>query len=241
MAVDDALKLRVARQIARVRAEAGLTQEAFATALGIAVKNVQRLESGRQNLTLDTMARVTALFGIDVLDLLRAPPAPARVRSVSAAAWTDGLVEAGVELVDADATGAVPVVTLRAIAGTLGEGQRVEARAWARLPGRRAPAPSGTFLARVLGASMEPRIPDGSWCEFATPVTTAPVDRVVLLEVRDVGDDDARYVVKRLERADGKPPRWRLASLNRNYEPIVVDRTRVRALAELVRVLRPRH
>ncbi|WP_411280351.1 helix-turn-helix domain-containing protein, partial [Gemmatimonas sp.] len=48
----------VARRIAEVRRLAGITQEALAEQLGIALKNVQRIESGRQNLTLQTLARV---------------------------------------------------------------------------------------------------------------------------------------------------------------------------------------
>ncbi len=49
---------RVARRIAAARRSAGLTQEQLAAELGIAVRNVQRIESGRQNLTLRTLARI---------------------------------------------------------------------------------------------------------------------------------------------------------------------------------------
>lgn len=55
---------RIARRIASVRAERGLTQEQFASRLEIATKNVQRLESGRQNLTLATIERIAGALDV---------------------------------------------------------------------------------------------------------------------------------------------------------------------------------
>ncbi len=49
---------RVARRISEVRNELGITQEALAAQLDIATKNVQRIESGRQNLTLTSIEKV---------------------------------------------------------------------------------------------------------------------------------------------------------------------------------------
>ncbi|MBK7402869.1 MAG: helix-turn-helix transcriptional regulator [Myxococcales bacterium] len=54
----------MARRIAALRQELGLTQEELASKLGIAHKNVQRLESGRQNLTLQTLARVAKVLEV---------------------------------------------------------------------------------------------------------------------------------------------------------------------------------
>lgn len=55
---------RIARRIASVRVERGMTQEQLASRLEIATKNVQRLESGRQNLTLATIERIAGALGV---------------------------------------------------------------------------------------------------------------------------------------------------------------------------------
>lgn len=57
---------RVALRIREVRESTGKTQEDAATAIGTAVKNYQRIEGGRQNLTLSTLARLADAFGVDV-------------------------------------------------------------------------------------------------------------------------------------------------------------------------------
>src|SRR5690606_1014419 len=56
----DDLVHRVAKRIASVRRERGLSQENLAAILGIAVKNLQRIESGKQNLSLATLERICA-------------------------------------------------------------------------------------------------------------------------------------------------------------------------------------
>jgi transcriptional regulator with XRE-family HTH domain len=43
----------------------------MAVALGIDVRNVQRLESGRANLTLATLERVAGALGVEPWELLR--------------------------------------------------------------------------------------------------------------------------------------------------------------------------
>jgi HTH-type transcriptional regulator/antitoxin HipB len=72
----DDLVQRVARKIAEVRAASGMTQEALAARLDIATKNVQRLESGRQNLTLKTIERVADALRVERAALLEGAVAP---------------------------------------------------------------------------------------------------------------------------------------------------------------------
>lgn len=60
-----AFLVRVARRIARQRIAAGLTQEALALKLRIAVRNVQRLESGKQNLTLATVTKIARALDVE--------------------------------------------------------------------------------------------------------------------------------------------------------------------------------
>jgi hypothetical protein len=230
---------RVGRRVAELRAASGLTQEALATALGIATKNLQRLEGGTQNLTLVSLAGVARQLGVDVLDLLRAPT-DSPPRRAARTSWLSGLAELGVDVSDWEVPGAIPVTTLVAAAGGLGEGRVVEARAWALLPDRRAKPEPGSFLARVVGGSMEPRVPDGAWCVFRAPASAARGDGVALVAVRDPGDDAARYLVKRVEKTRGRRGIVTLASLAPGFAPIELEAARAEVLADLVRVVGPR-
>lgn len=51
---------------------------------------------------------------------------------------------------------------------------------------------SGMFVAKVVGNSMEPTIPDGAYCLFTRPVTGTRQGRTVLVELRDEVDPDTR-------------------------------------------------
>ncbi len=57
----------------------------------------------------------------------------------------------------------------------------------------------GMFVARVVGQSMEPKIPDGSYCLFKNPVTGTRQGRIMLVQLRDEVDPDTgeRFTVKR--------------------------------------------
>lgn len=48
-----------------------MTQEELAIKLGIAVRNLQRVEGGHQNLTLLTVAKIATAIGMRPEDLLR--------------------------------------------------------------------------------------------------------------------------------------------------------------------------
>lgn len=63
--------MRVARRIASERRAAKMTQEELANRLGIAVRNLQRVEGGHQNLTLLTVAKIASAIGVRPEDLLR--------------------------------------------------------------------------------------------------------------------------------------------------------------------------
>jgi transcriptional regulator with XRE-family HTH domain len=68
----------VARRIAELRAARGLTQEDVAARLGTATKNYQRIESGQQNLTIRTLARLAAVFEVEPIALWEPPVSPHR-------------------------------------------------------------------------------------------------------------------------------------------------------------------
>lgn len=46
----------------------------------------------------------------------------------------------------------------------------------------------GMFVAQVQGQSMEPRIPDGAYCVFHSPVAGSREGRVVLASHRGIAD-----------------------------------------------------
>lgn len=57
------------------------------------------------------------------------------------------------------------------------------------------------FVAQVVGRSMEPRISDGGWCLFESPVEGGRRGHVVLVQHRDIDDPETGggYAVKRYE------------------------------------------
>jgi len=113
---------------------------------------------------------------------------------------------------------------------------------WVRLDPRTRALP-GVFVARVLGASMEPRVPAGSYCVFRRPAPGNRRGRVFLFEAPRGEQPDAGPYVLRLidtERVRGVPQ----VTL-RSLAPSTPLRTFSGAkdappiLAELVRVLSP--
>ncbi|MBS2026464.1 MAG: helix-turn-helix transcriptional regulator [Deltaproteobacteria bacterium] len=62
----DNVKLQVARRLAELRRQAGFTQEDFATRIEVTVKYLQKVERGRQNLTLETLVKVANGLGVDL-------------------------------------------------------------------------------------------------------------------------------------------------------------------------------
>jgi len=136
----------------------------------------------------------------------------------------------------------VPLYTLRAAAGRLGEEMPVEAEDWI-------PAPEGMklsadlFAAHVVGRSMEPRIPDGSLNLFRYNPVGSRQDKIVLVERYGHTDETARYTVKRYtsekREKDGQweHTRIRLEPLNPEFEPWDVEPEGFAVIAEWLRVI----
>lgn len=104
------------------------------------------------------------------------------------------------------------------------------------------------FVAQVVGRSMEPGIPDGSYCLFAGPVTGTRQGRTVLVQLRDATDPDTgqRFTVKRFRsERTADAGGWRhvriaLEPTNPDFEPIeltVDDEDSVAVVAELIEAL----
>lgn len=139
-----------------------------------------------------------------------------------------------------------PVYDLSAAAGEWGPAGVPEAIGWIAVPNY--PLSEGLFAARVYGHSMEPTIPDRSWCLFRPCPAGSREGRLLLVQVNTHADpeDGGRYTVKRyhsLKQAtnDG----WvhesiRLEPLNKSYQPIEISSEEaedVRVVGEFIRVI----
>lgn len=254
---------RVARRIAQRRTALGLSQEGLAALLDIAVKNVQRVESGKQNLSLRTLERIATALETSperlASEAVGGHPGAAHVTDEEEArhrregARRPGALErlrlAGHAVRPATArgrrpSGAVPVTTLHAAAGKLeGSARAVEVAGWVMLTDRARASPGDRFVAEVIGASMAPSVPSGALCLFR-PAGPEPMDGRTFLVAHEAFADDALggpYALKRLRlRRDRRGSRLLvLESTNPHFPPLVVnlERDEVRVIAELERVL----
>lgn len=138
----------------------------------------------------------------------------------------------------------LPRYSLAVAAGKFLENPEVTAEGWEEAPGDLKITPD-MFVARIAGRSMEPKIPDESWCVFRYGVTGSRQGRLVLVEQLGGGAND-RYTVKRYrsvkrKQGDGSwsHERITLEALNPEFESWDLDpqEERFRILAEFVRVL----
>ncbi|NOZ78587.1 MAG: DEAD/DEAH box helicase family protein [Acidobacteria bacterium] len=143
----------------------------------------------------------------------------------------------------------LPLVPLQAAAGAFGSPQHIEDDAfeWVAVDCRYRLRP-GMFVARVVGKSMEPVIPDGSYCLFRAPVEGTRQGKTVLAQLADAVDPDTgqRYTVKRYEsEKEGDGDSWRhtkitLKPINPDFAPIVLTDSRegqVQVIAEFLEVV----
>lgn len=138
----------------------------------------------------------------------------------------------------------LPRYSLAVAAGKFLENQEVAAEGWEEAP-EDLRITEEMFVARVVGRSMEPKIPDGSLCVFRSGVQGSRQGRLVLVENRNTGGND-RYTVKRYRSEKQQNPegtwsheRIRLEPLNPDYEAWDLDPAgdQYRIVAEFVRVL----
>jgi SOS-response transcriptional repressor LexA len=138
----------------------------------------------------------------------------------------------------------LPRYSLAVAAGKFLENQEVSEEGWEETPSDLRLTPE-LFVARIVGRSMEPRIPDGSLCVFKQGVTGSRQGRLVLVEQLGGGAND-RYTVKRYasEKAQREDGTWSheritLQPLNPEFEAwtLEAEEERFRIVAEFVRVL----
>jgi len=91
---------------------------------------------------------------------------------------------------------AVPIFDLKIAAGAFSEEQWIDECKWAELPDPFV-AKKGFFLAKVVGESMNKRIPNGSWCVFKASPEGSRQGKVVLVQHRKIQDPDSgQFTVK---------------------------------------------
>jgi superfamily II DNA or RNA helicase/diadenosine tetraphosphate (Ap4A) HIT family hydrolase/SOS-response transcriptional repressor LexA len=140
----------------------------------------------------------------------------------------------------------LPVYDLIASAGSWGPSGSPRELGWMEVPGL--PLHEGMFVARVAGRSMEPKIPDGSWCVFRPVPAGSRQNRLLLIQVNQQIDpmDGGRYTVKRyVSQKEKVTDSWQHASiqlqpLNPDYAAITLtpDQTAdLRVLGEFVMVV----
>ena len=66
------LRARLAHAARRLRAERGWTQEQVAGAASMNPRHYQKIEEGSVNVTINTLERLCAAFGVDVMKLFEA-------------------------------------------------------------------------------------------------------------------------------------------------------------------------
>jgi SOS-response transcriptional repressor LexA len=146
----------------------------------------------------------------------------------------------------------LPLIPLKAAAGLFSDPQLVpedsEWDQWVAVEAGRK-LRRGMFVAQIIGKSMEPRIPDGSYCLFSSPVEGSRQGKIVLVQLRSQTDPEngARYTIKRYEseKSHGEDGTWRhikitLKPLNTSFSPIVLaeeDEDSLAVIAEFLQVL----
>jgi SOS-response transcriptional repressor LexA len=137
----------------------------------------------------------------------------------------------------------LPLYSLRAAAGSLGEEMQSAAEDWV-------PAPEGMrltpdlFVGHVVGHSMEPRIPHGSLNLFRLNPVGSRQNKILLIQRFGVLDETARYTVKRYtsKKSYSGEDEWqhqqiRLEPLNSEFEAWDVGPQDFAVVAEWLRVI----
>ena len=143
----------------------------------------------------------------------------------------------------------LPVYSLAVAAGAFLANRPVEEEGWVQVPDSFHPR-EGMFVAQVVGRSMEPRIPDGSYAVFRPVPAGSREGRILLVELE--GDVDPElgtgYTLKRwhsekpADRSidDSERTAITLKPLNPEFEPLLLQPgPKRRVIAEFVDVLAP--
>ncbi len=141
----------------------------------------------------------------------------------------------------------LPVYALEAACGLFGRGTDVSSEGWVKVNGIR--LGKNMFVSKVIGKSMEPLIPNNSYCVFSSNVVGSRQGKIVLAQYHGIADVDTggsyavkKYTSKKKINLDGD---WEheeiiLKPLNKEYDSIVlskVEEGEFKIIAEFVAVL----
>jgi phage repressor protein C with HTH and peptisase S24 domain len=137
----------------------------------------------------------------------------------------------------------LPLYSLQAAATKFGEDREVEAEGWVKAPAKLR-LTDDMFVGRVVGRSMEPRIPDGSLCVFRNGIVGSRQGKLVLVERMGATDTSTRYTIKKYtsqKRRTGEEE-WehagvRLEPLNKEFEGFDLKEGEAKVIAEFIQVL----
>ena len=127
----------------------------------------------------------------------------------------------------------MPVYSLEAAAGKFGQGMDVYEEGWMKADINKE-LDRLMFIAKVVGRSMEPLIPDGSYCVFRAGVEGTRNNKVVLVQHQSISDGDTggKYTVKKYtsKKKVNEDETWEheeiiLLPFNQDYDPIVINNT----------------
>jgi uncharacterized protein len=144
----------------------------------------------------------------------------------------------------------VPVYDIQVAAGVFSEEQIVDDHDWVEMPPEFR-IQEGMFVTRVLGESMNRRIPNGSWCLFRANPTGTRQGKIVLVQHREIHDTEigGHFTVKlyNSEKVSGEESDWRHSRITLTpdtnadgYSPIIIEGAELdefRIIAEFVAVL----
>jgi len=142
----------------------------------------------------------------------------------------------------------LPLYSLKAAAGKFSGSQDVSEEGWIPVHGHK--LDPQMFVAQVVGKSMEPRIPDGSYCIFRANPVGSRQGKIVLAQYHGLSDPDTggQYTVKKYQSKKNQNPdgTWeheeiRLEPLNPAYQSIVIspeNAVDARVLAEWIDLLK---
>ncbi len=143
----------------------------------------------------------------------------------------------------------LPVYSLEAAAGKFGEGMDTYENGWIKTNINKK-LNKCMFVIKVVGHSMEPLIPDNSYCIFRTGVEGTRNNKIVLVQHQGIADSDTsgkytvkKYSSKKTSKDDGDA--WEheeiiLSPLNGDYEPMVIKNSEegdFKVIAEFITVL----
>jgi transcriptional regulator with XRE-family HTH domain len=213
----------------------GLTRDELGERLNTDGKNIYRLEGGTENVALLRASRIAEVLQVPLGELIDGVlPSNSWTHELEALGWRPqprGRRRSGLR---ASAQGhgrrprSVPVLDVQPVGGAAGARDEPSVIGHVMPPEGRHPTEEGLFLAKVVGDSMAPRIPPGTWCLFGRSFTaTDLLGADVLVAEREPGGLTA-WIVKRIAQVsigDDDRRMVQLQSANRAY-PLRLRSTR---------------